>query len=50
MSMADHGRSEIGFDEWMTLDMRYIDEWSIWLDLKILIKTIPVVLRGSGAL
>jgi lipopolysaccharide/colanic/teichoic acid biosynthesis glycosyltransferase len=43
------GRSSIGFGEWMALDMRYIDHWSIWLDLRILLWTIPAVLRGSGA-
>jgi len=43
------GRSSIGFDKWMELDMRYIDEWSLWLDLRILASTIPAVLRGSGA-
>lgn len=43
------GRSSITFDQWMALDMRYIDQWSLWLDVKILAKTIPAVLRGSGA-
>lgn len=43
------GRSSIGFDEWMALDMRYIDQWSVWLDFKILFQTIPAVFRGSGA-
>ena len=43
------GRSSIGFDRWMELDMNYIDNWSVWLDIKILFRTIPVVLRGSGA-
>jgi exopolysaccharide biosynthesis polyprenyl glycosylphosphotransferase len=43
------GRSSIGFDKWMELDMQYIDEWSLWLDLKILAGTIPAVLKGSGA-
>jgi lipopolysaccharide/colanic/teichoic acid biosynthesis glycosyltransferase len=33
----------------MKLDMQYIDEWSLLLDFKILAKTIPAVLRGSGA-
>ena len=44
-----HGRSETPFEKWMELDMQYIDHWSLWLDFKILIKTIPVVLKGSGA-
>lgn len=45
-----NGRSKISsFDEWVKLDLEYIDNWSLWLDLKILIKTIPVVLFGKGA-
>jgi lipopolysaccharide/colanic/teichoic acid biosynthesis glycosyltransferase len=44
-----HGRSKIPFEEWMELDLRYVDQWSIWLDLQILFRTIPAVLRGSGA-
>ncbi len=44
-----NGRSSIEFEEWMRLDLSYIDEWSLWLDLRILIKTVPAVLRGSGA-
>jgi len=43
------GRNKIGFEEWMRLDLEYIDSWSFWLDLKILFKTIPVVLKGQGA-
>ena len=43
------GRSSITFDRWMELDMEYIDRWSLWLDLKILFKTIPAVMRGEGA-
>lgn len=43
------GRSSIGFDEWMALDIRYIEQWSMWLDIKILFQTIPAVFRGSGA-
>ena len=34
-------RNEIGFDEWMKLDLRYIDNWSLVLDFKILFKTVP---------
>lgn len=43
------GRSAISFDQWMRLDMEYIDQWSLWLDVKILARTIPAVVRGSGA-
>jgi lipopolysaccharide/colanic/teichoic acid biosynthesis glycosyltransferase len=43
------GRSDIQFEEWMDLDMKYIDHWSLWLDVRILFKTIFVVFRGSGA-
>ena len=43
------GRNEIGFDQWMALDLQYIDQWSLWLDLTILLKTVPVVLTGRGA-
>ena len=43
------GRNEIDFDRWMELDLEYIDSWSPGLDLKILLKTIPVVLSGRGA-
>jgi lipopolysaccharide/colanic/teichoic acid biosynthesis glycosyltransferase len=44
-----NGRSGISFDQWMRLDMQYMDEWSLWLDLKILARTVPAVVRGSGA-
>jgi len=43
-----NGRNTIDFDDWMRLDLEYIDNWSIWLDTKILLKTIPAVLKGSG--
>ena len=44
------GRNTIkNFDEWVQLDLRYIDQWSLWLDLEILLKTIPVVFFGFGA-
>ncbi len=43
------GRNEIDFHEWMKLDLHYIDNWSLLLDLKILLRTFPVVLFGRGA-
>jgi lipopolysaccharide/colanic/teichoic acid biosynthesis glycosyltransferase len=44
-----NGRSAIQFDEWMKLDLQYMDQWSLLLDLKILAQTIPAVWKGSGA-
>jgi exopolysaccharide biosynthesis polyprenyl glycosylphosphotransferase len=44
-----NGRSNIGFNEWVRMDLDYIDKWSLGLDLLILMKTIPVVFRGPGA-
>jgi len=44
------GRSAIqDFEEWIRLDLEYIRTWSLWLDLKILVRTVPVVLMGRGA-
>jgi lipopolysaccharide/colanic/teichoic acid biosynthesis glycosyltransferase len=44
------GRNQItDFKEWVRLDLEYIDNWSLWLDLKILIRTIPAVVIGTGA-
>jgi exopolysaccharide biosynthesis polyprenyl glycosylphosphotransferase len=43
------GRNEIDFHEWMKLDLHYIDNWSLLLDMKILLWTFPVVLLGKGA-
>ena len=44
------GRNKItSFDEWVEMDLRYIDNWSLWLDFKILLKTVPAVLFGHGA-
>jgi exopolysaccharide biosynthesis polyprenyl glycosylphosphotransferase len=43
------GRSNISFSRWMELDMRYIDNWSLWLDFVILWKTLPIVVMRKGA-
>jgi len=44
------GRNKIrDVDQWFALDLKYIDNWSLWLDFKILFKTVPVVLFGIGA-
>jgi len=43
------GRNQVDFEQWMALDLQYIDNWSLWLDLVILLRTVPAVLRGSGA-
>jgi exopolysaccharide biosynthesis polyprenyl glycosylphosphotransferase len=46
---AISGRDTVDFETWMKLDMQYIDNWSLALDWKILLRTIPRVLTGSGA-
>ncbi|HOD67319.1 MAG TPA: sugar transferase [candidate division Zixibacteria bacterium] len=43
------GRNKIDFEDWMKLDLQYIDNWSLWLDAKILARTVPTVLKGDGA-
>lgn len=43
------GRNHVSFKQWMELDQRYIDNWSLWLDIKILARTIPAVLSLRGA-
>ena len=44
------GRNLLDFDDWMKMDLAYIDHWSLWLDLKILLKTIPAVFSRKGAM
>jgi exopolysaccharide biosynthesis polyprenyl glycosylphosphotransferase len=44
------GRSNLTFDQWIALDFSYIDRWSLGLDMRILLATIPVIVRGSGAM
>jgi exopolysaccharide biosynthesis polyprenyl glycosylphosphotransferase len=41
------GRNRLNFDTWMKLDLDYIDHWSWWLDLKILLRTVPAMMRGE---
>ena len=43
------GRSDLPFDRWIELDLEYIDRWTFMADIKILFRTIPAVLKGSGA-
>jgi exopolysaccharide biosynthesis polyprenyl glycosylphosphotransferase len=43
------GRNTVDFDDWMRLDLRYVDQWSLGLDLKLLLMTIPAVLSRRGA-
>ena len=44
------GRNQVkDFKDWVRLDLEYIDNWSLWLDVKILCRTVPVVLVGTGA-
>jgi lipopolysaccharide/colanic/teichoic acid biosynthesis glycosyltransferase len=40
------GRDDIGFDEMIRLDYRYVTAWSLWTDLRLLLRTLPVLLRG----
>jgi exopolysaccharide biosynthesis polyprenyl glycosylphosphotransferase len=42
------GRSEAEFDRWVEKDLEYIDRWSLWLDLKIIARTVPAMLNGEG--
>ena len=46
---AVHGRDALDFETWMKMDMQYIDNWSLALDWKIILRTIPRVLTGRGA-
>jgi lipopolysaccharide/colanic/teichoic acid biosynthesis glycosyltransferase len=43
------GRSDLSFDDLVNLDFYYLERWSIWLDVSILLKTVPAVIGGRGA-
>ena len=43
------GRADLPYEAWVPLDLQYIDQFSLWLDLSLLLRTLPVVLRGTGA-
>jgi len=44
------GRSDLAaFTDWVRLDLEYIDQWSLWLDFKILVATLPAILFGRGS-
>jgi lipopolysaccharide/colanic/teichoic acid biosynthesis glycosyltransferase len=43
------GRKDPSFDSYISLDMTYIDNWSIWLDVTIIVRTLAVVLAGTGS-
>jgi exopolysaccharide biosynthesis polyprenyl glycosylphosphotransferase len=43
------GRNQVPFDRWMKLDREYVENWSLWLDLKILAMTVPAVISAKGA-
>jgi exopolysaccharide biosynthesis polyprenyl glycosylphosphotransferase len=43
------GRNQISFEQWMMLDMRYIDHWSLLQDVRLIMRTVPIVLTGRGA-
>ncbi len=42
------GRNKVSFEKWMEMDLEYIDNWSLWLDCKLIIKTVPAILFGYG--
>ena len=43
------GRNEIGFADWVKLDLEYIDNWSLWLDVVLMARTVPAVILQTGA-
>jgi exopolysaccharide biosynthesis polyprenyl glycosylphosphotransferase len=43
------GRNKVSFEEWMEMDLFYIDNWSLWMDIKLMMQTMPAVVRGTGS-
>ena len=43
-----YGRNRVSFKRWVEMDLYYIDNWSVWMDLKLIAQTVKVVLRGTG--
>jgi len=43
------GRSNLPFEKWLELDLEYIENWSFWLDISILLRTLPAVIKSRGA-
>jgi lipopolysaccharide/colanic/teichoic acid biosynthesis glycosyltransferase len=43
------GRNDVDFEQWMEMDAEYVDRWSLWMDMEILVKTLPAVLLKKGA-
>ena len=43
------GRADLPVERWIELDLQYVDGWSLWLDLRLLVRTVPAVLQGTGA-
>ena len=46
---AIRGRDGLDFESWIQMDLEYSDNWSLWMDLRILVLTVPVVLASRGA-
>lgn len=44
-----NGRSSVDYSTWMKYDLQYVDGWSLWTDLKVIVRTIPLVVTGKGA-
>ena len=43
------GRNKVSFEKWMEMDLFYIDNWSLWMDIKLMAQTMPAVVRGTGS-